>query len=78
MRCYLCSMDAKPQPNHRMYVEALRRMTPEQRLLKSFELTELTGELLRAGIRERFPEAGPGEAQRIHLERLARCRNRAF
>lgn len=71
-------MDAKPQPNHRMYVETLRRMTPEQRLLKSFELTELTRELLRAGIRERFPEAGPEEAQRIYLERLARCRNRAF
>ena len=71
-------MDPKPQPNHRMYVEALRRMTPEQRLLKSFGLSELTRDLLRAGIRERFPEAGPDEAQRIYLQRLARCRNRAF
>ena len=70
-------MDAKPQPNHRMYIEALRRMTPEQRLLKSFELTELTRDLLRAGIRERFPDAGPDEVQRIYLERLARCQNRA-
>lgn len=51
-------------------------MTPEQRLLKSFELTDLTHELLRAGIRERFPDAGPDDVQRIYLERLARCRSR--
>jgi len=70
-------MDPKPQPNRRIYFETLRRMTPEQRLLKSFELTELTHELLRAGIRQRFPDAGPDEVQRIYLERLARCQDRA-
>ena len=70
-------MDAKPQANRRIYFETLRRMTPEQRLLKSFELTELTHELLRAGIRQRFPDAGPDEVQRIYLERLARCQQRA-
>jgi hypothetical protein len=57
-------------------METLHRMTPEQRLLKSFELTDLTHELLRAGIRERFPDAGPDDVQRIYLERLARCRSR--
>ena len=34
-------MDPKPRPNHRLYLEALRRLTPEQRLLKAFELTEV-------------------------------------
>jgi len=69
-------MDPKPRPNHRLYLEALRRLTPEQRLLKAFELTELSRELFRAGLRQRFPAAGEAELQRIYLERLERCHNR--
>jgi hypothetical protein len=71
-------MDLKPRPNHELYLETLRRMTPEQRLLKAFELTEQSHELLRAGIRWRFPDAGPAERQRIYLDQLERCRNRPF
>jgi hypothetical protein len=69
-------MDPKPRPNHQIYLEALRRMTPEQRLLKALELTELSRELFRAGLRRRFPEAGEAELQRIYLERLEKCHNR--
>ncbi|MCX6373456.1 MAG: hypothetical protein NTX16_10335 [Actinobacteria bacterium] len=69
-------MDPKPRPNHQLYLEALRRLTPEQRLLKAFELTELSRELFRAGLRQRFPEAGEAELQHIYLERLERCHNR--
>jgi len=69
-------MDPKPRPNHQLYLEALRRLTPEQRLLKAFELTELSRELFRAGLRQRFPEAGAPELQRIYLERLEKCHNR--
>lgn len=63
-------MEPKPRPNHQVYLEALRRLTSEQRLLKAFELTELSRELFRAGLRQRFPEAGDAELQRIYLERL--------
>jgi hypothetical protein len=52
-------------------------MTPEQRLLKAFELSELSHQLLRAGIRQRYPDAAPDEVRRIHLEQLSRCQNRA-
>ena len=69
-------MDPKPRPNHELYLETLRRMTPEQRLLKSFELTEQSRELLLVGIRSRFPDAAPQEQQRIYLEQLERCRSR--
>ena len=51
-------MDPKPRPNHQLYLDALGRTTPEQRLLKAFELTELSREFLRAGLRQRFPDAG--------------------
>lgn len=70
-------MDSKPQPNRAIYIETLRRMTPEQRLLKAFELSEMTHEALRAGIRARFPEASDEERHRIYLERLERCRSRS-
>jgi hypothetical protein len=68
-------MDPKPRPNQQVYLEALRRLTPEQRLLKAFELTDLSRELFRAGLRRRFPEAGEDELQRIYVERLLSCRN---
>lgn len=34
-------LDPKPRPNHRRYLEVLGSMTPEQRLLKAFELAEM-------------------------------------
>ncbi len=75
-RCYPPTVDPKPRPNRQLYLEVLRRLTPEQRLLKALELTELSRELLRAGLRRRYPEAGEAELQRLFLERLARCRSR--
>src|SRR5664279_2398560 len=76
-RCYPSATDPKPRPNRQLYLETLRRMTPEQRLLKAFELSELSHELLHAGVRQRFPDASDEVRQRIYLERLARCQNRA-
>ena len=69
-------MDPKPRPNHQLYIEALRRLTPEQRLIKAFELTELSHELFRVGLRQRFPEADEAELRRIYLKRLERCHNK--
>jgi hypothetical protein len=71
-------MDPKPRPNQQLYLQVLRGMTPEQRLLKAFELSELSHDLLRAGIRRRYPDAGPDVVQRIYLERLSGCQNRAY
>jgi len=69
-------MIAKPRPNHQVYLEALSRLTPEQRLLKAFELTDLSRALFRDGLRHRFPDASEDELQRIYLERLDLCHNR--
>ena len=35
-------MDPKPRADHRLYLQILRRLTPEQRLLKAFELSEFS------------------------------------
>lgn len=68
----------KPTPNRARYLDVLRRMTPEQRLMKAIELTELGRTLLREGLRSRFPEASAEELKRLYFERLDRCRNRNY
>jgi len=70
--------DQKAQPNRAIYLETLRRMTPEQRLAKAFELTDMSREALRAGLRQRFPDATDEELHAIYLERLARCQGKDF
>lgn len=68
-------MDPKPRPNHRRYIEILRRMTPEQRLAKAFELTEMARAAFRQGLRRRFPDLSEQELQKLYRERLDKCRN---
>jgi len=48
-------MDRKPRPNHRQYIETLRRMTPNERLRKALELSETSRQLFVEGLRRRFP-----------------------
>ena len=71
-------MDIKSRPNHGLYIQTLRRMSPEARLRKAFELTEFTRQLFRAGLRRRFPELTEDELNRIYVERLIKCHNRNY
>ena len=65
----------KKAQNHGLYIVILRRMTPEQRLRKAFELSEFSKQLFIHGLRRRFPEAGDEEFSKILRERLDKCRN---
>jgi hypothetical protein len=71
-------VNPKKRPNHQRYLEILRALTPEQRLLKAFELTAFAKELFIHGLRQAFPDATPEEFQRILLARLAKCHNRNY
>jgi hypothetical protein len=71
-------VNLKPQPNRKRYIEILRRMTPAERLQKSFELTELSRQLLKGGLRRRYPQLGARELHYLFLKRLARCHNRNY
>jgi hypothetical protein len=71
-------MFEKPRPNRRQYIEVLRRMTPQQRLGKAFELSELTKRLFRQGLKKQFPELSEEDFHRLYLERLAKCHNRNY
>ena len=52
--------DLKPEPNRRIYIEILRKMTPEQRIMKAMELTDMAKMLLWEGLKTRYPDM-PGE-----------------
>jgi len=60
----------KPRPNHKEYLKVLRRLSPEARLQKAFELSDFSRELFRQGLRRRFPDKSEAEIRQIALDRL--------
>jgi hypothetical protein len=46
------------------------KLTGEQRLAKSFELTETTRQLMRAGIVTAHPDLDENEIRRLYIDRL--------
>lgn len=70
--------DPKPQPNHQLYLEIIRRMTPQQRLQKAMELSAFAKELCLTGLRKQFPEKSEPEIKQLYLERIGRCYNQNY
>lgn len=70
--------DIKPRPNHALYIRILQKMTPEQRLLKAFELSRFSRELFEQGLRRRFPDLAEVEFKELLLERLKTCHNNNY
>ena len=63
---------------HREYLISLKRMTPQQRLDKAFELSALAKANLKQALLTRFPEKSAAELHQLFLQRLERCRNRNY
>ncbi len=68
----------KLRPNHGRYLEILRGMTPEQRLRKAFELSQMGRELFRQGLRRRHPELASEDFEALLRKRLSLCHNRNY
>jgi len=71
-------MNIKKRPNHELYIQVLRQMSPEKRLLKAFELSEFARQLSVHGLRKRFPNLSDEAFKKILLERLDKCHNRNY
>lgn len=71
-------MDIKNRPNHKIYIQVLRRMSPEQRLLKAFELSEFARALFVHGLRKRYPNLDEKDFHELLLKRLDLCHNRNY
>lgn len=69
----------KRDPKSRcIYIDTLRRMTPEQRLAKAFELTDRANALFKEGLMRRHPELASEDLHRLYLGRLKKCHNRNY
>jgi hypothetical protein len=64
-------MAQKPQSNHGRFLEVLRSMSPADRLLKAFELTELARARFRAELKQRFPDKSDAELHELYVARLS-------
>jgi hypothetical protein len=71
-------MNPKARPNHKLYVQALRNLSAEQKLAKVFELSAFARNLFVHGLRKRLPHASEEEFRRILLARLDKCHNRNY
>lgn len=71
-------MDPKKQPNHALYLQILRRMTPEEKILKVFDLNNFGRNLLEAGIRNSHPEFTDAEVEAAVRRRLDSCHNQNY
>lgn len=71
-------MNIKKRPNHKIYIQVLRQMSPEKRLLKAFELSEFANQLFIQGLNTRYPNLPDEDLKRIFLERLDKCHNRNY
>lgn len=71
-------MKQRDPETHRVYIRILRSMTPEQRLLKAMELSELSKQLFIHGLRKRFPNLPEAEFHEKLLDRLNLCHNRNY
>ncbi|MEX0792235.1 MAG: hypothetical protein WD045_03825 [Pirellulaceae bacterium] len=70
--------DPKPHPHHQRTLQILRQMTPEQKLAQVFKLNERVLNLMRAGLRHRYPDLTEAELHQRYLELRARCHNRNY
>ena len=71
-------MNIKNRPNHKIYIQVLRQMSSEARLLKAFELSEFSMQFFIHGLHKRFPNLSDEEFKKIFLERLNKCHNRNY
>lgn len=71
-------MNIKKRLNHKIYIQALRQMSPEKRLLKAFDLSEFARQLFVHGLHKRFSNLQDEEFKKIFLERLNKCHNRNY
>jgi hypothetical protein len=71
-------LDPKPRPNHRLYLEVLRRLSPEQKLLRALELSAFTRAVFAEGLRRRFPDLPEDEFRHLLFRRLEKCHNRNY
>jgi hypothetical protein len=68
----------KTYPNKQRYHQILKAMSPQDRLLKTFELSDLANSAFKAGLRNRHPDLTDEEFEKLYLEKRSQCHNRNY
>ena len=68
----------KAHPNKQRYLAILRSMSPQEKLEKSFELTELANAAFKAGLKNRYPQLSEYELEQLYLEKRKECHNQSY
>jgi len=71
-------IDPKKRPNRERYLRILQGMSPEQKLLKVFELGGLGRAVFLDGLRAGHPCMDEARLRALCRERLDRCHNRNY
>ena len=53
-------------------------MSPQEKLEKSFELTELSNAAFKAGLKARYPHLCEVELEQLYLEKRKACHNQTY
>ncbi len=68
-------MNETDRQTHREYIKILKKMTPQARLLKAFELSDLTKSLFITGLRIRYPDYSEEDIKNLYIEKIYKCHN---
>ncbi len=71
-------MEIKKRPNHSHYLDILRKMSPEQKVQKVFELNAFGKNLRLQGLRMTHPELNEKELEKLYLKKIESCHNRNY
>jgi len=74
--CY--SFGMKTHPNKQRYHEILKGMTPQEKVEKVIELSNLANAAFLAGLRNRYPQLSDNELKELYLEKRRTWHNQNY
>ena len=76
--CVTIASVMKTNPNKHRYHQILKAMTPQEKLMRVFELSDLANDACKAGLKDRYPSYTDEELQRLYLEERCKCHNHNY
>ena len=71
-------MNLKKQLNRQIYVSIIKNKSPEQRLLKTFELSQMIKTLFYESFKQKYSHLDPSALHKKYLEYLQKCHNKNY
>jgi hypothetical protein len=68
----------KNQPNRKIYIDIIKQMTAEERLMKTFELSQMVKSLFYESFKKKYAYLDPYTLNQKYLEYLEKCHNKNY